>query len=279
MYILFDIGGTKMRIALSRDEEVFDAPIILDTPKSYKDGIELLAKTASGLEWGEDIKAAVGGIAGPLSKDKKSLLGGPNLADWIGKPIADDLSRLLGAPVYLENDTALVGLGEVNAGAGKGKNIVAYITVSTGVGGARIIEGAIDDASVGFEPGHQIIDADKTLCPECEGNDLESLISGTSIEKRFGKKPYEIKDEKLWEETLPEILAYGLNNIIVHWSPDVIVLGGSMIVGDPAISVSSTEKYLKNIVKIFPDLPEIKKAELGALGGLHGALSYARQIV
>jgi len=279
MHLLFDIGGTKMRLAISRDLESFEDPLILDTPDSYEEGIKLLIDSARKLSGGENIKSAAGGVAGPLNKEKTKLVGGPNLGDWVGKTIAQDISLGVGAPVYLNNDTALVGLGEAHAGAGGGFSVVAYITVSTGVGGVRVVDGVIDEASIGFEPGHQIIDADKTLCPECEGNDLESLISGTAIEKRFGKKPYEIKDEKLWEETLPEFLAYGLNNTVMHWSPDVIVLGGSMVVGDPAISVPATEKYLKDIVKIIPKIPEIKSAQLGDLGGLHGAVRYLKQIV
>jgi len=279
MHLLFDIGGTKMRLAISRDLESFEDPLILDTPDSYEEGIKLLIDSARKLSGGENIKSAAGGVAGPLNKEKTKLVGGPNLGDWVGNTIAQDISLGVGAPVYLNNDTALVGLGEAHAGAGGGFSVVAYITVSTGVGGVRVVDGVIDEASIGFEPGHQIIDADKTLCPECEGNDLESLISGTAIEKRFGKKPYEIKDEKLWEETLPEFLAYGLNNTVMHWSPDVIVLGGSMVVGDPAISVPATEKYLKDIVKIIPKIPEIKSAQLGDLGGLHGAVRYLKQIV
>jgi glucokinase len=51
------------------------------------------------------------------------------------------------------------GLGEAVFGAGKGREIVVYMTISTGVGGARIVGGKIDASAMGFEPGHQIIDA------------------------------------------------------------------------------------------------------------------------
>ncbi len=62
----------------------------------------------------------------------------------------------------------------------------------------------------------------------------------------------------------------------VFWSPDVIVLGGSMITGDPSIPLDITEAHLKEILKIYPELPAIKKAELGDSGGLHGALEYIK---
>ncbi|MCR4330874.1 MAG: ROK family protein [Patescibacteria group bacterium] len=277
MYILFDIGGTKMRIALSRDEKSFNDPVIVDTPQKFEDGISLFRETVSALVGGERILAMAGGIAGVFDKKKGMLSNSPNLPDWIGKPLREELEKACDTKVFIENDSALVGLGEALVGSGGGFNVVAYITVSTGVGGARIIEGKIDEAVIGFEPGHQIIDPDNTLCPECEGNDLESYVSGVAVGKRYGMKPYEIKEETLWEETLPKFLAYGLNNTVVHWSPDVVVLGGSMIVGDPAISVEATERYLKEIMHIFPNIPVIKKATLGAEGGLHGALAYLKQ--
>lgn len=278
MYIAFDIGGTKMRIAASRDcRELVGEPRIVETPKDFDEGVELFGKLAGELRGGEKIEMAGGGIAGPLDKEKAKLLNSPNIPGWIGKPLKDKLSKILEAPVHIANDTAIVGLGEAHFGAGKGYNIVVYITVSTGVGGARIVGGVIDERAFGFEPGHQIIDIDNTVCPKCLSGQLEDLISGTAIEHRFDMKPYEVKDVHLWNEELPKLLSYGLANTIMHWSPDVVVLGGSMVVGDPAISISQTEKYLKEILKIFPELPDIKKAECGDLGGLYGALAFIDQ--
>ncbi|MFV1917705.1 MAG: ROK family protein, partial [Patescibacteria group bacterium] len=121
------------------------------------------------------------------------------------------------------------------------------------------------------------------ICPECKALEddaslghLEAHISGAAVEKRYGKKPYEITDDKFWDE-LARLLAFGLNNTIVHWSPDVVVLGGSMMkkIGIP---IDRVKFHLKKILKIFPELPEIKKAELGDLGGLHGALYYLKQV-
>jgi predicted NBD/HSP70 family sugar kinase len=48
-----------------------------------------------------------------------------NLPRWNGAALADDLEAALGTQVILENDTALVGLGEATVGAGKGAAVVA----------------------------------------------------------------------------------------------------------------------------------------------------------
>ena len=130
---------------------------------------------------------------------------------------------------------------------------------------------------MGFEPGHQIIDIDNSICKECVSGHLEDMVSGLATKHRFGVEPYEVPNIDLWEEELPRWLAYGVYNTVLHWSPDIVVLGGSMIVGDPAISVSQTEKFLKEITTIFPKIPPVVAAELGSFGGMHGGLAYLRQ--
>ncbi|KKU79875.1 MAG: hypothetical protein UY04_C0001G0025 [Parcubacteria group bacterium GW2011_GWA2_47_7] len=278
MYILFDIGGTKMRIALSKNGETFGDPKIVDTPKDFDAGMQMLKEIAHELLGGEKLIAAGGGIAGTLSRDKTTFLIGPNLHGWNGKPIKSALELAFGAPTFVENDTAIVGLGEAVAGSGMGHQIVAYMTVSTGVGGVRIVDKKIDVSAMGFEPGHQIIDADNTLYRSTvcgAGLDFESTVSGTAISARYEKKPYEITDEAFWEE-MARILAFGLNNTIVHWSPDVVVIGGSMM-NKIGIPVDRVRAHLKGILHIFPELPVITHSALADVGGLHGALHFIKQ--
>lgn len=279
MFILFDIGGTKMRVVAADYEKLLGDPVVVSTPKDFNDGMDTLKRIIDNIAQGlttesRSVTAIVGGIAGPLNSDQTMLVKSPNLGGWVGHDLKNTLRDAYKVPVVLENDSALVGLGEAHFGAGRGKAIVVYLTVSTGVGGVRIVDGKIDRSAVGFEPGHQIIDPDNSLCPTCDGNDLEAYVSGTSIEKRFGVKPYEIHDDAVWDE-LAKFLAYGLNNTIVHWSPDIVVLGGSMM-KEVGIPVPAVRRYLADILKIFPQAPLIEKAELGDFGGLYGSLAYAR---
>jgi predicted NBD/HSP70 family sugar kinase len=255
--ILFDIGATKTRIAFSADGEIFEEPKVFKTPKSYGEILKLFIETANELAKGREIKKIVGGMSRSI----------PNL---IEEKFRNDLTDKFGAIIIIENDAAIAGLGEANFGAGRNFRIVAYITVSTGVGGARIVDGKIDEHSIGFEPGKQIIDADS-------GKTLEDMISGKAMQAKMGKPPREITDQGIWDN-YAWLLAVGLNNVIVEWSPDCVVLGGSMITGDPAIPAEKTENYLKEILKIFPKIPPIRKSELGDFGGLYGALAFLKII-
>jgi glucokinase len=276
MFAYFDIGGTKTRVVISLDGNSFDDPLKFDTPKNYDEGIHLIAEKIQSLTNGEPIESAGGGIAGPVDSEHTKLIDSPNLPHWIEKPVVQDLGALLGCPVFIRNDTAIVALGEAHHGAGKGDAIMAYITVSTGVGGSRIVNGRIDKGVHNFEPGHQYIDFDKSACPECKSAQAEDYLSGTATAHRFGKKAYEVKDPQLWED-LSRWLAYFLNNTIVHWSPNSVVLGGSMIVGDPAIPVDRIEEHLNKILHIYPEKPAIKKALLEDMGGLYGAMVFVNQ--
>lgn len=257
-----------MRVAVSADGETLGQVEVAATPQDYHQGIALLLELSQKLAGGQPLRALAGGIAGPFSEKKSSLVGSPNLSGWIGQPLRQTLNKEFGVPVYLENDAALAALGEAVKGAGQGYRIVAYLTVSTGVGGARVVNGRLDEKTIGFEPGQQVINMETNKT-------LEGYISGTAVAKRFNQPPQEITDPAVWDE-LARFLAYGLNNTIVHWSPEVVVLGGGMF-GTPGIALEAVERYLRQILKIFPEIPPLKKAALGELSGLHGALVYLHQ--
>ncbi len=275
-HIVCDIGGTKTRIA-KKDGDSFFEPVIIETPKDYSDALKVITDEIKKVGR-ESISKIIMGLPGILNKEKTGLYNSTNLGKWVGKNIKSDLIEKTGArEVVLENDTALVGLGEAVYGAGKGNSIVAYVTVSTGVGGVRIVNGGIDVARYGFEPGHQIIDADGSLCPECHlvshvgVGHLDNMVSGKAMQEKTGKSPKENSGEAIWN-AYARHLAVGLHNTIVHWSPDVVVLGGSMIVGDPAIDVQKVTQNLEELLHLYPEIPVIKKAELGDFGGLYGGL-------
>lgn len=272
MYILFDIGGSKIRIAASYQGKKIDVIEVLKTPKNFKEGISIFKKTIPDLAKGKKIHAVAGGVPGFFDRKKEKIIGcAPNISGWVNKPLAKEIKKITKSPVYLENDADLVGLGEAFYGAGRGHLNIAYFTVSTGVGGGLITNGKISPSIKITEPGKQIIDLKNNLT-------LENLVSGRAIEKKYRKKPYEILDKKFWGH-LAEILAVGVQNTIAHWSPDLVIIGGSMM-KKIGIKVPQVEFHLKNILKKTKTdllIPKIKKATLGDLGGLYGALIRVKQ--
>ena len=277
-YVLFDIGGTKTRVSVSEDLKTFSEPVKFKTPHSFEEGIEEIVKTVKSLTK-EPIRGCAGGIRGLLNHDKTELAHDDKLSGWIDKPLVESLKKKLKTEVYLENDAATVGLGEALFGAGAGHEIVVYHTVSTGVGGAKIENGVIDSYRDGFEPGHQILDIDQTILGEDIEPTLENLVSGTALEQRMGVKPYEVPQEDAVWDQLALYLAFGLRNTILYWSPDIIVLGGSMIVGDPRILLEDIIKHTNEVLGEDIDSPLIVDATLGDFGGLYGAMALLSQKV
>ncbi len=275
-YALFDIGGTKTRVAVSDDLESFSKPISYKTPTDPKEGVKKLVESISELAKGE-IEGIAGGLRGRLDELKTGIENDATLQKWAGFSIKEALEKKYGCEVFLENDAAIAGVGEAVFGAGEGMEIVAYHTVSTGVGGAKIEDGEIDDASIGFEPGHQILDIDRTVLGEEIAPTLENLVSGTAVENRFNTKPYDIpQSDVLWDE-LAEYLGQGLRNTILFWSPDAIVLGGSMIIGDPRIEIDTIRKYTVEALDGFVEAPLITTAKLGDEAGLYGAMAILKR--
>lgn len=264
-----------MRVAISADGVAITSSNILPTPFSFKEGMLQFKRMVKALVNDDTVTAASGGIAGTLNKEKSLLSFAPNLRNWVTKPLKRSIQQMVGetVAVYIQNDAALAGLGEAQLGAGQGKRIVMYYTVSTGVGGARIVDGQIDEGS--FEPGHQVV------CTGCEKGGcarplyLEDYISGRGLTMRYQRDPSHIHTVKIWDQ-VAKWLAYGLNNSIVHWSPEVVVLGGGLI-NHNAISIVKVRKYLKQTLRVFSAIPLIKKARLGDESGLYGALVFARR--
>jgi glucokinase len=269
VYLLFDIGGTKLRIALAPDLASFGEPRVLPTPASFPDALAVMREFVGN----NKIESIAGGIAGTWDEGRTKLLASPHLAAWVGVPITEELARVFNCPVYLENDAAIVGLGEAlllrQGSAGQEHSIIAYLTISTGVGGARLVDGKIDEHGVGFEPGQAILDYHH---PE---KHFEDYVSGTAVKLATGQEPKAITDPAFWVE-LSKIVAIGLHDLALEWTPDTIIIGGSMM-GTPGLDLEVIKQEFALRWDAHTPLPTITRATLGDLGGLHGALAFLKQ--
>jgi len=268
MIVVADIGGSHMRIAVSDTPDSFEEPTVLDTPADFDAAVAAFANAAQEAAHGRPITGGAVGIAGLLSPDRQTLLRAPHLRAWEDRNVADIFSRALGAPIRFENDVALGALGEAQHGAGAGISVIAYIATGTGINGARIVNGRLDPTAFGFEIGHQLLGAD------VEAPEWEALVSGSGIAQKYGKPSSEITDPVVWNECA-DYFAYGLYNTILYWSPERIVLGGSLFLKPSPIPLERVQTTLRSIASALPVLPDIQLAALGDYSGLYGALTLA----
>lgn len=262
VYLVFDAGGTKTRVGVAHGGKILRCEDF-ETSQDFSEWLDVFENKAREILAGDKPILISGGMAGVFDGDE--VFYSPNLTDWIHKKPKCEIEKIFDCEVLIKNDAALAGLGEAIYGAGKGFKIVSYFTVSTGVGGTRIVNGKIDESVFGFEPGQMATENDKTL---------ESIISGKAVMKKTGKHPSEVTDDDFWDEEA-RVLARGLYNAMTLWSPEVFVLGGGMMLKKPGIDFGRVDFYLKKMPMIFPKWPEVRLAELGDLSGIYGALERA----
>lgn len=272
-HVLFTVSEQETTVALSADLETLSERTTFKTPPTFKVGMTKLSDTITELLGKQKPNAIAGGLCGLLSEDKTMLENDAILTKWIGHSITDALADTFQVSVTLENNTALAGVGEAVYGAGQGLEIIAYHHIGEVIDGVKIENGQVDLASVAFEPGHQVLDIDRTILGDDIEPTLENLVSGTAVRDRYGSEPSELpQDDLLWNE-LAEYLSHGLRNTILYWSPDAIVLGGSMIEQDPHINIDSVRKYTTQNLNGFVPAPLITKAKLGDDAVLWGAMA------
>jgi glucokinase len=267
MVLVFDIGATRTRLALVKDGELGDV-IRLDTDRRPT-GFASFLGVVEELIHDQQIEAVAGGIVGQLEGEEGRLRMTPNLPDWADVPVLREMKKRFECPVYIKNDVMMGGLGECHYGAGVTSGVMAYFTVSTGVNAVRIIDGRIDTTITRYEIGRHVV--------EEEGGQirtLESLVGGAALEKRLGKKPRDIRSEAVWTEE-ERHLALGLYNVILDWTPEVVVLGGSMM---RDINLRHLSSDLAELPSVLSKWPQLKRAKLGDMAGLMGSLKYLEQV-
>jgi predicted NBD/HSP70 family sugar kinase len=83
-----------------------------------------------------------------------------------GKHLGKYLSKRLGLPVFLDNDSSLIALAELNFGAAKGKRDVMVVNIGWGTGLGMIVNGQLYRGSGGYagEFSHIPLSTTANLC-------------------------------------------------------------------------------------------------------------------
>ncbi len=270
MYVSIDIGGTKTRIASSKN--LRDLHKVKKFPSSWNLKEEKLniLKGIEDVSDGKEVKCICIGVPGRVDYLNEKFFKMPNYSVLNDFPFDFLISgRFHKTKLLVENDAALAGLGEAVLGAGLQSKVTAYLTLGTGVGGVRV-EKTIKNVNYFYsEPGHQIIIKDgKYNSGTGHRGSLESYISGRAFEDIYGVKPDKCEIEAFWND-YAAYLAVGIHNICSMWGPDLIVLGGSLSKKYPIFKnelkrILSAEKFLT--------IPKIVTAEFADDAGLVGGL-------
>jgi glucokinase len=239
-----DIGGTHMRAALISNEGDILVRRVLPTPHHAKvpGALTDLIRSMASHEMTGKVSHAVVGLPGQVDYRAGKLLWAPHLPEtWPDQLSERQLTDEIGIPIRLANDADLAAVGEAYFGSGRDHRDVAYVTISTGIGAGLVFGGKLvrGDRSLA-ELGHTIIDREAweaklpaTLEEMASGSGLTRLAEAAGLGSLDGEKLEALVEGgdpqaiRIWETAIAAA-AIGITNLIMAFSPHVVVLGGGI---------------------------------------------------
>jgi len=284
-----DIGASNFRVYVERGKDSYARKTKADFSNPP---ISILRKINSMVGGAKKFDAIGIAVAGFVSSKEGSILKMPN-AGVSNIRISDVLQEAFrpSKSVKVMNDAVAAVYGEWISTSEKDKDMV-YLTFSTGIGGAAILDGKLVAGKEGnsHEVGHIVIDAEGRVVCGCGGRGhWEAYCSGSGLVSFF--RYYANKEEELSAETIFSLAtsgkmqykrflkkaitmnSAGLASVINVYSPELLVIGGS-------VALHNWENYILPSIeeaksKVILAMPHVKKSELGDYASAYGAAKLA----
>jgi fructokinase len=258
-----DLGGTKIEAIALEGDTVRARRRIASPRDDYDATLKAVAGLVAALEAEAGTPSGIGvGMPGALSA-ASGLVKNAN-SSWLnGRPLADDLRRLVPRPIRFDNDANCFALSEAVDGAGAGHRVVFGVILGTGTGGGVVIDRRVWPGrnAIAGEWGHNPLPravADELPGPPCycgQTGCIETFLSGPGLARDHARatgqraEPAEIaaraaEGDPSASATLARYedrLARALSSVLNLLDPDVVVLGGG----------------LSNIARLYENLPPL----------------------
>jgi glucokinase len=262
-----DIGGTKIAVGAVDDHGRVHARS--ETPTdghNYSAGLEAMIQMLKGISATSNVKlSGIGiGATGPVDPIAGEFGDVDFLPGWRGKNLVRDLESAFHLQAAIENDGDAAALAEASWGAGRNRTRLIYITVGTGIGGGIILDGKLYRGVDGAHPevGHQVLDSSGPECSCGFRGCWESLAAGPAMVawmERHAPAAYlhrqGITAKKICDlarqgdelalqavEHEAHYLGLGIANLISMFTPDAIVLSGSVM--------KSADLFMERILRV-----------------------------
>lgn len=307
-----DVGGTQLRAArFDTDLNILER--VQQDTNAAQGGDAMLERLYEIIrqvmpDAPEDLLGIGLGLPGPLDEAAGTLISPPNLPFKGEVPFRKLVHDAVGGSVFLGNDADLAGLAEHQRGAGQGTRNMIYITVSTGVGGGIILDGApYSGKGQGGEIGHMVImPNDGPVCGCGKLGHLEALSSGpgmariarariekgvqSALKEMAGGDPAKI-DSKLIGQAAEQgdslalevvrqagrSLGVAIASLMMLLNPDMFVIGGGVSkLGDLLFNPMHEAIHEFTMVPRYWENTRIERAQLGDDVGLVGAAALVK---
>lgn len=306
--LAIDVGATWLRVALVNREPLKIVKLTkTPTPQSHlssaiPDALRVaLKETISG----EKLCGAAGiASIGPLDAAKGTILRAPNVA---GRPTSVDvvspvMELGLIDEVYMINDCNAAALAEWWVRSDKGVKDLLYVTISTGIGGGCVLSSRplLGRRGNAMELGHVVVDPSGYMGCGCGGRGHweaygsggnviafarrlleDGLIPRSSILGEYvgsgGSDPSEVfglyrsadRGAVAFCERLADFEAAGLTSAVNALDPEVLVLGGSVYLGNRDFFAENVIPRMKRYLML--EAPAVEDPVFGEHSPLMGA--------
>jgi glucokinase len=292
-----DIGGTKIAagIVQADGKVLVRSQVPTNADAGYRSAIDSVVQMLRSAEkrTGQKITGIGIGSTGPVYP-LTGTIGDVNFfPNWNGENPVRDLERAFQVEVAIENDADAAALGEAGWGAGRNKSRLIYVTIGTGIGVGLIFDGKVYRGVDYSHPeiGHHLIDPSGPPCYCGFSGCWESMATGPAMEVWMAAHippnyPYRefLSAKRICElaragdppaigavEREARYLAWGLANLVTLYTPDAIVLGGSVMQSSD-LFLDTIHKTIATSCRFVPyEHTEIALASLGEDANLIGA--------
>lgn len=290
-YIGVDLGGTNVRVAKVDESgnilQLVKQPTEVD--KGRESVVEKIISMIESIDGHEDCIGIGMGVPGPVDTKNGVMILATNLPGFQGFAFAKIISDHFKKPTFLDNDVNVAGMGEALLGAGKGKDIVYYVTISTGIGGALVVNEKVIAGKNGHagEIANLIIDRNRNKVNYLNVGAVENEASGTAITKKgkaiFGEDVIQHAGDvfdlarKGNEQALQlcDEMAYDLavmfSQIAHVVDPEIFVVGGGVMKGKD-VFFDKMESYYRDLIHQGMQTVEFVEAELEEPGIIGAAM-------
>jgi len=306
-----DVGGTKVLGGVVDEAGKVLTTARKDTPRQGGSALtQTIADVAKELLQQHSVASVGVSAAGFVSSDRKTMLATPNIADWNGVDLDNQLTKLIGLPVVIENDANAAAWGEAKFGAGKNQAHMMMLTVGTGIGGGIVVNGALYRGAFGIaaEFGHMRVVPEGHICGCGARGCFEQYASGNAL-LRHAREAINASPEVARNllsrgdgtvagltgqaitdaardgdpvalaafNTTGQWLGAGIASLAVLLDPACVVIGGGVIDAGEILLKPTRESLQRNMPFAGKHpYPQIIAAQLGNEAGLVGVADLAR---
>jgi len=288
-----DLGGTNLRAAaVSRDGKMLNK-VSGSTPGGagraavIGDIVNAIETLQAGLP-GQTLAGVGVGVPGFILMDQGIVVGAPNLPAFDNYPVRDEIEKLLGAKVILENDANAAALGEKWIGAGREVNDLILLTLGTGIGSGIIVEGKVLRGYLGMaaEIGHTTYSPNGYPCGCGNTGCVEKYASATAVSSmaRLLNLGPDLSSEDVFHlakggnpralqifDSVGLALGTLLATLINTFNFPLYLLGGGMTAAWELFEPSMRAEASRRSFIYRNNPPRIERTGLGADAGLYGA--------